>query len=135
VAFPSNWAYLMLIAAVIAMLVTACLAPTGGPSAVTIVNDMSTPVRIRLCSSNNCAGFYSPQRTLDPQQRWSVNISARGVPNVYLVESVAGTRYGCLPFVSPSPRREIAVYVSENVHCRRNLNEREFWPARWRSSS
>jgi hypothetical protein len=96
-------------------------------------NDLDDPVRLRLCSSNDCAGgFDPPDETLSPGDAWPVNVSSVGVPNVYLVGSPDGKRFGCLPLVSPDPRNdEITVLVSEHVACRNKLSEDDFWPARW----
>jgi hypothetical protein len=106
---------------------------TREPSVAVIVNDLHFPVRLRLCSSNDCRdGFHPPDGTLRPGEDWQVNVSSGGVPNVYLVESEEEMiRYGCLPLVSPALRPALAVYVSEHIRCRDDLDEDTFWPARW----
>jgi hypothetical protein len=103
------------------------------PSVARLRNDLSTPVELRLCKSDECDdGFYPPKETLDPGDTWPVNVSSIGVPNVYLVQSSAGDRYGCLPLVSPKLRHdEITVLVSEHIPCRDHLDEESFWPPRW----
>lgn len=101
-------------------------------SVARIVNDLDRSVRLRLCSSNDCLGFYPPDGTLPPGEDWQVNVSSVGVPNVYLVETPDESgRYGCLPLVAPDWRPEVTVYVSENVPCRESLDENAFWPSRW----
>jgi hypothetical protein len=72
-----------------------------------------------------------PDETLPSGEDWDVNVSSSGVPNVYLVESPGGVRYGCLPLVAPERRPKLTVLVSEHVPCRGDLNEDEFWPSRW----
>jgi hypothetical protein len=63
---------------------------------------------------------------------WQVNVSSGGVANVYLVESPdESVRYGCLPLVTPRLRPPLTVLVSERVPCRKDVNEDEYWPARW----
>jgi hypothetical protein len=120
-----------------AFLALGVLVSCGGcgsdPSVAVLRNDLDEPVRLRLCSSNDCAGgFDPPDETLSPGDTWRVNVSSVGVPNVYLVASPDGTRFGCLPLISPELRHEeITVLVSENVACRSDLSEDEFWPARW----
>jgi hypothetical protein len=50
----------------------------------------------------------------------------------FLVESEdESVRYGCLPLVTPRWKPPLRVYVSERVPCRGDVNEDEFWPARW----
>jgi hypothetical protein len=105
------------------------------PSVARIVNDLNVPVRLRLCSSDDCRlGFYPPDGTLPPAEDWPVNVSSIGVPNVYLVASGRGARFGCLPLVSPALRPEIKVLVSEHVPCRGDLDEDTFWPRRWENN-
>src|SRR6266511_5945710 len=103
------------------------------PNHARLVNDLDVHVRLRLCSSNDCQdGFYPPDELLPPGEDWQVNVSSRGVPNVYLVETPAAeVRYGCLPLVSPAGKHEVAVRVSEHVQCRSHLDEEQFWPKRW----
>lgn len=124
------WTIILAIA--VAVIAGGCFGVDSQPSVARIVNDLDLSVRLRLCSTNDCQnGFYPPDQTLSPDDAWSVNVSSRGVPAVYLVETAAGSRYGCLPLVSPSKREQINVFVSENVACRRDLNEDTFWPQRW----
>jgi hypothetical protein len=106
---------------------------TGDPSVARFDNDLTVPVQLRLCSSDDCEdGFHPPKETLSPGDTWSVNVSSVGVPNVYLAQRTDGVRLGCLPLVSPKPRHErITVLVSEHVPCRDGLDEDSFWPARW----
>jgi hypothetical protein len=106
---------------------------TRDPSIAVIVNDLDFPVRLRLCESNGCRdGFHPPDGTLASGEDWQRNVSSVGVPNVYLVESEdEKVRYGCLPLVSPELRPAVAVFVSERVPCRDDLDEDTFWPARW----
>jgi hypothetical protein len=104
------------------------------PSVARIVNDLNVPVRLRLCSSDDCRhgfAFDSSDGTLRPGEDWPVNVSSIGVPNVYLVESGRGLRLGCLPLVSPALRPEIKVFVSEHIPSRGDLDEDTFWPRRW----
>ena len=104
---------------------------TREPSVALIENDLTVPVRLRLCSSNDCKSFHPPNEVLAPGEATGANVSSVGVPNVYLV-SINGLRLGCLPLVSPDIRRtEIRVRVSEHVPCREDLNEDVFWPPRW----
>jgi hypothetical protein len=106
---------------------------TRTPSAARLANDLNAPIRVRLCSSDDCrGGFDPPDETLKPGQSWPVNVSSVGVPNVYLVERPNGTRLGCLPLVSPQLRRtEITVNVSAHIPCHTNLDDHSFWPRRW----
>jgi hypothetical protein len=117
----------------VAIFATACsYDDLRGVPVAKMVNDLDAPVELRLCSSNDCGGFYAPKKTVQPGRSWSVNVSERGVPNVYLVQGLDGRRYGCLPFVAPSHRSEtIVVRVSEHVACRGTLDEKQFWPPRW----
>jgi hypothetical protein len=102
------------------------------PSVARLVNDLDDPVRLRLCSSDDCReGFHPPDKTLPPGEDWDVNVSSSGVPAVYLVESPGGVRYGCLPLVAPERRPRLTVLVSEHVPCRGGLDEGHFWPSRW----
>jgi hypothetical protein len=123
---------------VVTLAVTICAAcdvsgVTRTPSSARLTNDLSAPVRVRLCSSDDCrGGFDPPDETLKPGQSWRVNVSSVGVPNVYLVERQNGTRLGCLPLVSPQFRRtEITVDVSAQVTCHTNVDDHTFWPRRW----
>jgi hypothetical protein len=102
-------------------------------SVAVIVNDLEVPVRLRLCSSNDCrGGFHPPDATLSPREDWQVNVSSVGVPAVYLAETAGETRrLGCLPLVSPKLRPAVTVYVSEHLACRAEIDEEEFWPRRW----
>jgi hypothetical protein len=106
---------------------------TRDPSVARLKNDLRVPVQLRLCSSDDCAdGFHPPKETLSPGDTWSVNVSSVGVPNVYLVQTGDGNRFGCLPLVSPKLKHErITVLVSEYVPCRDRLKEDAFWPVRW----
>jgi hypothetical protein len=101
------------------------------PSVALLVNDLPTPVRLRLCDSNDCSGFHPPDEVVKPAVTWQVNVSSVGVPNVYAVFGPGGERFGCLPLVSPHKRPEIRVAVSEHVPCRKEVDEERFWPARW----
>lgn len=106
---------------------------TRTPSTARLRNDLNQPIRVRLCSSDDCGGdFDPPNKTLAPGQSWPVNVSSVGVPNVYLVEHPNGTRLGCLPLVSPKLRRtEIVVNLSERVACHADVDDHTFWPRRW----
>jgi hypothetical protein len=125
-------------ALVVVLAATVCAAcdvsgVTRTPSVARITNDLRTPIRVRLCSSNDClGGFYPPKKTLMPGQNWGVNVSSIGVPNVYLVERQDGSRLGCLPLVSPQLRRtQMIVNVSALVPCQENVDEDTFWPRSW----
>lgn len=123
-----------LVGIVLAFVVTACTADSD-PSIARIVNDLQSPVRVRLCASNDCKGeFYPRDGNLAPGGSLRVNVSSVGVPNVYLVETQDGDDIGCLPFVSPSWRPALDVGVSEAVPCRAGLDEDTFWPRRWQST-
>jgi hypothetical protein len=104
-----------------------------GPNVARLVNDLDVTVRLRLCSDNDCAtGFSPPDGSLAPGEDGEVNVSSRGVPAVYLVESPdESIRYGCLPLVSPESRPTVSVMVSEHTVCRSDLSEDQFWPSRW----
>jgi len=60
-----------------------------------------------------------------PADMTALPFSCKAVPRLLLVPPATdSSRYGCLPLVTPSYRREITVKVSEQVPCRANGHNR-----------
>ena len=94
----------------------------------TLENDTAGSVELRLCDGNACEKFAPPRYEVAVGESVDVNVSKRGVPNVYLVLDSSGRRTGCLPIVVDNPAGivRVRVLVSAQLPCSDDVPEE--WP-------
>jgi hypothetical protein len=132
-----------------------CAYGSGTPDVGTarIVNDTNQSVLIWQCGANDCQKprpflqrlldktYYDKFELAPGKETASVNISRRGVPNVFLVlrpnapdherrpVDVETQSLGCLPFVMPHyVKGGLVARVSRRVPCKSSIDENVQWP-------
>ena len=102
------------VVAVCASLAAACSDPTEGSRAVSIRNDTSNAVVIRVCDSASCNNLND---RLNAGAETAENVSTAENPYEFLIVDSHGHRLGCLE-VATRPVPQTPVAVSTMSACR-----------------